>query len=117
MTTGAELRVDERSVTAPNTPANAGRIAVACALVASATALAAALTTISVANWKVSALVRMAREQPLATLARESDPGFAFVDYAGRGDGVYYYAIARDPLARSGEHSMFELNAYRYGHP
>ena len=44
-------------------------------------------------------------------------PGFEFVDYDGRGDGVYYYAVARDPLALGDEHKLFELSAYRYGHP
>jgi hypothetical protein len=93
------------------------RIALACSLLAAATGLAAALTTISVADWSVTALVRMAPEQPLAELARDSDPGFVFVGYDGRGDGVYYYAIARDPLALGDEHELFERSAYRYGHP
>jgi hypothetical protein len=94
-----------------------GRIAVACSLVAVVTALGAALTTISVTDWNVTVLVRMAREQPLAPVARASDPDFAFVNYDGRGDGVYYYAIARDPLARGDEHRLFSSSAYRYGHP
>jgi hypothetical protein len=93
------------------------RVALACSLIAAATALSAALTTVSVADWNITALVRMAEEQPLARVARESDPSFAFVDYDGRGDGVYYYAIARDPLALGDEHELFELSAYRYGHP
>lgn len=97
--------------------APATRAALACALVAVATALGAALTTVSVADWQVTALVRMAAEQPLAPLARASDADFAFVHYHGRGDGVSYYAIARDPLARGEEHELIQWAAYRYGHP
>lgn len=93
------------------------RVAAYCALIAVATAGAAALATISVVDWNVTILVRMAPEQPLATVARESDPGFAFVHFHGRGDGVPYYAIARDPLALGEEHRMFMWAAYRYGHP
>lgn len=96
---------------------NTSVVVVTCGLLATATALGAALTTISVADWNVTALVRMAREQPLAPLARASDPDFAFVHYDGRGDGVSYYAIARDPLARSDEHELIQWAAYRYGHP
>jgi hypothetical protein len=92
-------------------------VALACALVSVATALAATLTTISVADWNVTVLVRMAEEQPLAPLARATDPDFRFVNYHGRGDGVYYYAIARDPLARGDEHELFVWAPYRYGHP
>jgi hypothetical protein len=76
-----------------------------------------ALTTMSVADWNVTVLVRMAPEQPLAPVARATDPGFAFVHFHGRGDGVAYYGIARDPLALGEEHELFEWAPYRYGHP
>jgi hypothetical protein len=93
------------------------RIAATCAALAVVAAFGAALVTISIADWNVTVLVRMAREQPLASLAEKSDPDFAFVDFDGRGDGVYYYAVARDPLARGPEHELFVWSAYRYGHP
>lgn len=99
------------------TPSRTTRVALACALAAAATSLGAALVSISVAGWNVTALVRMPEEQPLAELARASDPDFAFVHYHGRGDGASYYAIARDPFARGDEHRLIEWSAYRYGHP
>ena len=92
-------------------------VALACGLAAAAAALAVVLVTISVADWNVTVLVRMASEQPLAPLARETDPEFAFVHYDGRGDGVAYYAVARDPLARGQEHELIEWSSYRYTHP
>lgn len=93
------------------------RVALACACVAIVTAAIASATVMSVADWNVTVLVRMAAEQQLAPLARETDPGFAFVHFDGRGDGAYYYAIARDPLARGDAHTLFVWPAYRYGHP
>ena len=86
-------------------------------MIAVATAAASVLATISVADWNPSVLVRMAEEEQLAPLARDADPDFKFVHYHGRGDGVSYYAIARDPLARGEEHRLFVWPAYRYGHP
>ena len=57
----------------------------------------------------------MAPEQPLATVARESDLGLRSSTSTGGGTASFY-AIARDPLAL-GEHRMFMWAAYRYGHP
>jgi len=79
--------------------------------------LGVALTTASVADWNVTILVRMSAEQPIAPVARAADPDFAFVHFDGRGDGVAYYAIARDPLALGEEHKLIEWAPYRYGHP
>ena len=93
------------------------RIPAWCAAIAVGTALAAVLATISVHGWNPTVLVRMAQEEQLAPLARATDPDFAFVHYHGRGDGVPYYAIARDPFARGEEHRLFMWPAYRYGHP
>jgi hypothetical protein len=93
------------------------RIPAWCAVIAVATAAAAVLATVSIADWNPTVLVRMAEEQELAPLARDTDPDFVFVHYHGRGDGVSYYAIARDPLARGEEHDLFTWPAYRYGHP
>jgi hypothetical protein len=96
---------------------HACRIPVWCAGIALATSVAAVLATVSIAGWNPTVLVRMAEEQQLAPLARAADPDFVFVHYHGRGDGVSYYAIARDPLARGEEHRLFTWPAYRYGHP
>lgn len=93
------------------------RIPTWCAVIAVATAAAAVLATLSVADWNPTVLVRMAEEEQLAPLARAADPDFVFVHYHGRGDGISYYAIARDPLARGEEHDLFTWPAYRYGHP
>ena len=70
----------------------------ACATVAVASACSAVLATVSVADWNVTVLVRRRRGAD-GPVARETDPDFVFVHYHGRGDGVSYYAIARDPLA------------------
>jgi hypothetical protein len=54
--------------------------------------------------------------EPMAQLARKTDPGFAFVDVQAHYDGVYFYAIARDPFARGLAHSKIDRAAYRYAH-
>ena len=92
------------------------RIALACALLALGTALIPVLATISVATWQTSALVRMSPTEPLAPLAKATDPAFWFVHADAHYDGVYFYAIARDPLARGAEHNLIDNAAYRYGH-
>jgi hypothetical protein len=93
------------------------RAALVCAAAAAAVSAAAALAVISVKGWQPSVLIRMGADEPLAPLARATDPDFAFVDPAGHGDGVYYYAIARDPFATAEEHKLIDGAAYRYGHP
>jgi hypothetical protein len=64
-----------------------------------------------------SALVHMGDSEAMAPLARAADPGFAFVPITSHYDGVYYYAIARDPFARGPAHTLIDLPAYRYDHP
>jgi hypothetical protein len=64
-----------------------------------------------------SALVHMAADEPLAAQARAADPGFRFVADVAHYDGVYYYAMARDPFARGTAHTLIDQPAYRYGHP
>lgn len=61
----------------------------------------------------------MSASEPMAIVARATDPSFAFVDPQAHYDGVYFYAIARDPLARGTPHELIETDrgAYRYGHP
>ena len=91
-------------------------IALLCALLA----LTAALFTIfATQNGKLepTALIKMAHNEPMAELARATDPGFVFVESQAHYDGVYYYAIARDPLLRGEEHTRIDWAHYRYGHP
>jgi hypothetical protein len=68
-------------------------------------------------GYRPSALVHMGASEPLAQPTRAADPGFAFVPIQSHYDGVYYYAIGRDPLARGSEHKLIDRGAYRYGHP
>jgi hypothetical protein len=96
--------------------APARRVALACAAVAVAVAGAAVLASLSVHDWRASALVHMSAEEPMAGPARETDPGFAFVDLGAHYDGVYFYAIARDPFAHGEEHKLIDAAPYRYGH-
>ena len=92
--------------------------AVICAAAAVAVCGAAMLVSISVRDWRVSALVRMSPSEPMASVAREADPDFAFVDPQAHYDGVYFYAIGTDPFARGEAHELIEgdRGAYRYGH-
>ncbi|MEA2453317.1 MAG: hypothetical protein QOG04_2027 [Actinomycetota bacterium] len=65
----------------------------------------------------VTSLIRMAPEDPIAPIAQEIEGGdFRFVP-AGHYDGVYYYAIAIDPLAKGEAHQVIDLASHRYGHP
>ena len=95
----------------------ARRIALACAAAALAVCGIAAATTLSARDGKLSALVRMSGSEPMAELARRTDPSFAFVHPQAHYDGVYFYAIARDPFARGDAHTRLDRAAYRYGHP
>jgi hypothetical protein len=65
----------------------------------------------------VSSLVHMSAEEPMAQIASDADAHFSFVPAASHYDGVYYYAIAIDPFARSRAHTLIDSSAYRYGHP
>ena len=92
------------------------RVPVACALIAVIASGIAVAATISQAGNDVTVLVHMAAEDPIAGPARASDPGFDFVPQEAHYDGVYYYAIARDPFATGEEHLLIDLAAYRYEH-
>lgn len=94
----------------------AGRIALQCALIAVVLAAIPVVLAIKAAGGEASGLVRMAREEPIARLALEGDPDFAFVDIGAHYDGVYFYAIARDPIATGEAHELIDKSAYRYGH-
>jgi hypothetical protein len=95
----------------------ARKVALACAAAALGVGGIAAATSLSARDWRLSALVRMSGSEPMAALARQTDPGFSFVHPQAHYDGVYFYAIARDPFARGDEHTKLDRAAYRYGHP
>jgi len=91
-------------------------VAFACAAIALAVCGVAVVASIADRGWKVSTLVRMSDTEPMAKIAREADPSFSFVNPAAHYDGVYFYAIARDPFARGEAHLLIDRPAYRYGH-
>ena len=91
-------------------------VALACALAAVATSLLACFASQD-GSFSPSALVKLSREEPMAAVARASDPAFTFVNPVEHYDGVYYYVMARDPLLHGPEHQLIDQAPYRYGHP
>src|SRR6478609_1468757 len=91
-------------------------VALLCAVIAIG---AAALTIVAAQDGvpKPSALIKLATSDALAPDARLTDPSFVLVKPEAHYDGVYYYAIARDPLLSGDEHTKIDQAAYRYGHP
>ena len=86
-----------------------------CAVIAVLVAAVAGGIVMASMGGRVSALVRMAQDDPIARVATESDPNFAL--YADEHyDGIYFYAIARDPFATGEEHELIDLPGARYGH-
>jgi hypothetical protein len=85
-----------------------------CAFISLLIGVSAVALSVSVQDGKISALVRMQPDEPMAQIAREADPGFAFTPQ-GHYDGVYAYAIAIDPLALGDSPSLIDFPAYRYG--
>jgi hypothetical protein len=93
-------------------------VAACCAAAALATGGLAVVASIVGHGWNPTALVRMGSGPPderISRVARATDPDFVLVK-EGRYDGVYYYAIARDPLALGDEHELIDRPSYRYGH-
>ncbi len=91
------------------------QVALLCGVIALALGGVAVMFSVAVQGWELSALVRMERREPMAVLAEEADPNFAFVPDGGHYDGVYTYAIAMDPLAQGEANSRIDHPAYRYG--
>lgn len=92
----------------------------AIALMCAALAVLASLLTLvgTQGGWPdPTALVNLSGAEPLAPVATATDPDFVLVGIQQHYDGVYYYAIARDPLARGLEHTLIDQAPYRYGHP
>jgi hypothetical protein len=91
-------------------------VALTCAGVAVLVALVPVGYALSIRDWDPSGLVRMSAEEPLAQLAAREHPGFKFVHPHAHYDGVYFYAVAVDPIARGEAHQLIDKSAYRYGH-
>lgn len=91
-------------------------IAVTCALAALFAAGIPTAASLKVLDGRVSGMVRMAAIEPIAPYARAGDSEFRFVDIGAHYDGVYFYAIARDPFAQGEAHELIDKSAYRYGH-
>ncbi|HWC14517.1 MAG TPA: hypothetical protein VG929_07970 [Actinomycetota bacterium] len=91
-------------------------VPLACAAVTLFVALVPVLGALRVFGGHPSGMVRMAADEPMARLATEADAEFRFVDPGAHYDGVYFYAIALDPLARGEAHTLIDRSAYRYGH-
>ncbi len=108
-----QLRTPQPRPRAQRAPATVALICAGIALVATAVPLAGAL---GVRDWDPSALVRMGDTEPMSTLARRVQPDFKFVHPDAHYDGVYFYAVALDPLARAEAHTLIDKAAYRYGH-
>jgi len=64
-----------------------------------------------------SELVKVAASDAIAPLAQRIDPGFGLVGGQEHYDGVYYYAMALDPLALGEAHELIDQAGYRYGRP
>lgn len=95
---------------------DAAAVAVRCAGAAVVTSLAAMFAA-QEGRFSPSALVKVATGYPIASYAVASDRAFRLVSPAEHYDGVYYYAIARDPFARGHAHTLIDGAPYRYGHP
>ncbi|MFN8623970.1 MAG: hypothetical protein U0869_24775 [Chloroflexota bacterium] len=93
------------------------RAAIACALAALAIAILVVVATLREAGGSPSALVRMDATEPMARFARAADPSFRFQAPDGHYDGVYFYAIAMDPLALGEQSAVVTQPAYRYRDP
>lgn len=91
-------------------------VALVCAAIAFSVGTVAARWAAS-PEGQITRLVRMSEGEPMADVARASDPGFAFASPEGHYDGVYFYAIAHDPFATEGMADRIDFAAYRYGHP
>jgi hypothetical protein len=92
------------------------RTAIICGLVAVLAGGTAVGVTISAYDWNPSILVRMAGYEKIAPAAQQADPDFVMAGL-GHFDGVYFYTIARDPLALNDLHTTSDLGAFRYIHP
>jgi hypothetical protein len=91
-------------------------IPAACALIALLVGGLAVGMFLAAPGSNLTSLLRMAPNDPIAIVAQELEPELRFVPQ-GHYDGVYYYAIAIDPVATGEAHELIDLPAHRYGHP
>lgn len=87
-----------------------------CAGIAVAASVIAIFPILEAKDMEPSALVRMTVQDPVSRLALEEDPDFV-IYRSDHYDGIYMYAIARDPLLRGEAHELIDLPGARYGHP
>ena len=87
-------------------------VPVLCATMAAALGLLVASATVR--GHGVTLLVHMSANEPIAQLV---PPPLSVVGRGAHYDGVYYYAVARDPLARGQAHELVDSASYRYVHP
>ncbi len=92
-------------------------IPLSCALAAFTTAGIGVLVSLDAERWRTSGLVRLWDQLKLAKLARQDQPAFPLRGFAGRYDGAYFYAVARDPLATGRAHTLVPEAPYYWGHP
>jgi hypothetical protein len=92
-------------------------VPISCAVVALATGGAGVVVSLGSDGWNTSGLVRLWDALKLAGLARRDDPTFPLRGLAGRYDGAYFYAVARDPLATGQAHTLVPEAPYYWGHP
>jgi hypothetical protein len=91
-------------------------VAIACAMAALVVAGGAVGAMLTLSDADPTVLIHMAEEDPLSKLAIKGDPGFNLVAEDAHYDGVYFYAIAIDPLALGRAHELIDFASYRYGH-
>ena len=93
------------------------RVAVACALIAVLAGVASIWAANDAAWPDASTLVKVAFSDPIAPLAASIDPQFDLGGGQEHYDGLYYYAIALDPLAIGQAHELIDMAGFRYGRP
>jgi hypothetical protein len=92
-------------------------IAIACAVVALASAGAGVIASLHKQAWDTTSLVRMHDTLRVSKLALKDDPTFRLRRESGFYDGAFFYAIARDPLATGQAHHLLDEAPYYWGHP
>jgi hypothetical protein len=102
--------------TASRWSATDGGVAVASGAISALAGVFAILATDD-GSLNPTELVHLSAAEPLAGIARSADPNFHFVTVPQHYDGVYYYAIARDPFLHGTAHTLIDQSGYRYGHP
>jgi hypothetical protein len=92
--------------------AGAWSVPVICA--AAALALGGGAAAAAADGQGVTVLVHLSSEDSIGRLV---PPSFVRVQPGAHYDGVYFYAVARDPLGQGVAHGLIDRTSYRYGHP